>query len=870
MIAPSAALVRYRRNEGPWQDATFAQPEVILGRAPGSDLRLDDPDVSRQHARLTLRADGIWLTDLGSTNGTQVAAQPLAPRRQVLLPAGQAFTIGPFTLAAQFIPEAAPVAPPGLPEPGPPLPQGPRGTVQLASPAALSPAAPAGPDATVRASANTVEPPTTLRPLDFTGSEQITLGRAADNTVVLDHPLVSHYHALVERMGSRFHAQDLRSTNGVFVNGTRIERDAWLKEGDEIRIGPYALVLSGQRLEVLADAGLGIAARGLHQRVSRQVNLLQDISLTIRPQEFVAIVGMSGAGKSTLLNALSGYRPATQGQVLVNSLDLYQHYDLFRNDIGYVPQRDIVHMELTPQTALDYAAQLRMPPDTTRSERQERVRAVLADLGLLERKDVPIAQLSGGQLKRVSIGVELLTKPRLFFLDEPTSGLDPGTEYEMMKLLRRLADQGRTVLLVTHATKNVMLCDKVIFMARGGYLAYFGPPEDALAYFDQYRTPRERREKEMEFDDIYRILGDAARGTPAEWGTRFRAHAAGLGVGGQGVGDADDGSRGGDPGAARPQSKIQNPKSKIKTAWRQFLILSARNVKILTQDRLALALMLAIAPVLGMLDFVYGPNLFDPVKGNAAQTITVWFMAAITTTLVGALAGVREIVKEADIYHRERAVNIQILPYVLSKVWVGVVLALYQAAVLLFFRDFFVHLHLPDPAHYLALYVTFFLSILAGYLVGLTISAATLNQSTALLLIVAALVPQFLFAGALLPLDLIPGGEQVSVIMPTRWTLESFIYTSGIGERLAADVGVGGASCWALPKAERVALTDTQKASCGCLGANLFTHCGDFPGLRAPEIYTAAAQSALAQPQPVEPPAPLPLPSPSPPPPPAP
>ena len=158
-----------------------------------------------------------------------------------------------------------------------------------------------------------------------------------------------------------------------------------------------------------------------------------------------------------------------------------------------------------------------MPADTSAADRHQRITEVLHDLDLTERKDLPIQKLSGGQLKRVSIGVELLTKPRLFFLDEPTSGLDPGTEFEMMKLLRKLADQGRTIMLITHATKNVMMCDKVIFLARGGYVAYYGPPEEALPYFDQYRTPQERQRKDIEFDDIYRILSDENRGKPKDW-----------------------------------------------------------------------------------------------------------------------------------------------------------------------------------------------------------------------------------------------------------------------------------------------------------------------------------------------------------------
>jgi ABC-type multidrug transport system ATPase subunit len=192
------------------------------------------------------------------------------------------------------------------------------------------------------------------------------------------------------------------------------------------------------------------------------------------------------------------------------------------NWAGFVPQKDIIHMELTIYQALDYAAQLRMPADMTSDERHKRVMEVLEDLDLTHRKDVQISGLSGGQQKRVSIGVELLTKPGLFFLDEPTSGLDPGTETALMQLMRRLADQGRTIVLITHATKNVMLGDKVIFLARGGYLAWFGPPEEALEYFDQYRSDRERRAGKIEFDEIYAILDNPDYGSAADWDKKYR------------------------------------------------------------------------------------------------------------------------------------------------------------------------------------------------------------------------------------------------------------------------------------------------------------------------------------------------------------
>ena len=631
--------------------------------------------------------------------------------------------------------------------------------------------------------------------------------------------------------------RDLHSTNGVFVNNERLDHEIWLKDGDSIQVGPYIFLLSGLNLHRQTDAGLTLQTVSINKFVSPKLNLLKNITLTIKPMEFVAVVGMSGSGKTTLLNVLSGYSRATGGKVLVNGAELYKHYDQFRNDMGYVPQKDIVHSELTPFSALMYVAQLRMPADTSNEERKQSVINVLKELDLTERKDIPITKLSGGQLKRVSIGVELLTRPRLFFLDEPTSGLDPGTEYEMMYLMRRLADQGRTVILVTHATKNVMLCDKVIFLARGGYMVFSGPPDEALAYFDKFRTQRERRQKAMEFDDIYRILSDEKRGTPVEWSTRFLAspynHTA--------IEPADQES----PGKLE-KSVVKINQARV-SAMRQFLILSQRNLKILWSDKVSLILMLALAPGIGLLDFIWGNQLYDPVKGDAGKIISMWFMTAIITVMVGALASVREIVKEADIYRRERVVNLMLIPYIASKVWVGVVLAFYQAGVLMIAQVVFNRPNMPDTNAYLALYITLVLCTLCGYLIGLMISASAPNQNSAMLLIISVLVPQFLFSGALLSLDLIPGGEAISVIMPTRWAFESFLNMSHIGDNLVAD------KCWALTTSERKALTTEQKQSCTCLGVNIFTSCGDFPGIRSQKYYNDSVAALLGKQAPVEP-----------------
>ncbi len=213
------------------------------------------------------------------------------------------------------------------------------------------------------------------------------------------------------------------------------------------------------------------------------------------PVAFVALVGGSGAGKSTLMDALNGLRPAQKGTVLYNNVDYYHAVAAFSTQLGYVPQDDIVHRDLTVERALYYAARLRLPSDFTKEQIQWRIDEVLEDVEMTERRKLLVSKLSGGQRKRVSIALELLANPGIFFLDEPTSGLDPGLDRKMMMLLRQLADRGRTIILVTHATNNINICDYVCFLAQGGRLAYYGPPNEAKTYFEK-----------VDFAEIYSTL----------------------------------------------------------------------------------------------------------------------------------------------------------------------------------------------------------------------------------------------------------------------------------------------------------------------------------------------------------------------------
>jgi ABC-type multidrug transport system ATPase subunit len=694
--------------------------------------------------------------------------------------------------------------------------------------------------------------------IQFGEKEKLTFGRDPANDVQLNVPTVSRYHAQVERVGRRYRLTDLHSSNGTFVNDERIDGPVWLGPQDTVRMGPYRFVMAeDQFIRYDETSGLRVEAVGLNKWVRKNLNILENISLIFQPREFIVVVGQSGGGKSTLVDAVAGYRPASHGRVLVNGIDVYRNFDAVRNEIGYVPQRDIIHMELTVYQALDYAARLRMPRDTSKAERHKRIMEVLEDLDLIHRKDVQISGLSGGQQKRVSIGVELLTSPGLFFLDEPTSGLDPGTETAFMHLMRRLADQGRTIVMVTHATKNVMLADKVVFLARGGYLAWFGPPDEALAYFDKYRTERERRSKEMEFDQIYAVLDDQSKGSAKEWAQRFQEHSAYQKY----ILEPLQSRQASLPLVSAAQAPKRARGKAKASSLNQFMVLSARNVKILTRDRSSLTLMILAAPLVGMLDFIIAPlmgrNPFDYMTGDAANGSITLFLLTIYCLLVAGLSQMREFVKESEIYKRERLVNLKIFPYVSSKVWVALLLAFYHAAAYTVIH--FLAFEMPGGTLEIGLfYVTLVLAVMAGMMGGLLASAMAPASSSAPMIMILLIVPQIVLSGALAPVP-----SSISQIASTRWAFESFIGITGIGSDVAAD------PCWKLDDEIREAMTIEQmeENGCNCLGVAVFDpNSCNFPGVGAfyePEV----DQEAPVEPPPLreKPPEPVIPPSPEPP-----
>jgi ABC-type multidrug transport system ATPase subunit/pSer/pThr/pTyr-binding forkhead associated (FHA) protein len=435
---------------------------------------------------------------------------------------------------------------------------------------------------------------------------RLTIGRAPDNAVVLNNLQVSAHHAVLEKVESGYRILDNNSTNHVYVNGEKVT-DQMLRTGDEIRIGPFRFTYTGTELKQYDESNhIRIDARNLKKFGDKQKILLNNITLTIPPRKFVALVGGSGAGKSTLMDALNGLRPAQEGTVLYNGVDYYRNLAAFNTQLGYVPQENIVHRELTVKRALYYAARLRLPSDLTREQIQWRINEVLEDVEMTDRRDLVVSKLSGGQLKRVSIALELLANPSVFFLDEPTSGLDPGLDRKMMALLRRLADRGRTIVLVTHATNNITSCDYVCFLARGGHLAYFGPPNGAKEYFDK-----------PDFAEIYSELEPTKEqpDIPAQAEARFRA-------------SPDYQKYVASQLSERPAPQAQQPKMKAEQNRQQsrrgrgllqFQLLATRYIELLKNDTGNLLVLLLQAPVIAILlvalvHIQMGGGIFNPDK----------------------------------------------------------------------------------------------------------------------------------------------------------------------------------------------------------------------------------------------------------------
>jgi ABC-type multidrug transport system ATPase subunit/pSer/pThr/pTyr-binding forkhead associated (FHA) protein/ABC-type multidrug transport system permease subunit len=592
----------------------------------------------------------------------------------------------------------------------------------------------------------------------------MTIGRGRDNDITITDLLASRHHAQVSVRGSNVDLVDLDSANGSFLNGRRVNRGP-VRQGDVIAVGHHVFQLEGNQLVEYVDSGdVSFEADGLNVWApggGRQ--LMHDMTFRLPGRALLGVVGPSGAGKSTLLNALTGFKPADKGTVRYAGRDLYDEYDELRRRIGYVPQDDILHTSLTVRKALELGAELRFPPDVTPTERRARIDEVLAELGLTQHANTVVSRLSGGQRKRTSVALELLTRPTLLYLDEPTSGLDPGMDLNVMESLRKLADDGRTVIVVTHSVLQLDLCDYVLVLAPGGYVAYFGPPQDALPFFGENNYPR-----------VFRSL-EATPGPESAANFRQSRHYVPSAV---------------TAPSARPAPE-ELPSIRQQSVVKQLLTLSRRTFAVIASDKGYLRLSMALPLVLGAIPRAINGNFKDtgdPFSPNS-DAPTIFLIMVLCACFMGMSNSIREIVKEREIYRRERAIGLSRGAYVGSKVLVLAVISLLQT--IPFTLIALIGRLPPDPlisSTLLECMFAVFVTIFASAMVGLAISAAVDNADKTMPLMVVVTMIQLVFSAGIVPVSGKPGLQQVAVVSPARWGYAAMAADADFNKILRAGV----------------------------------------------------------------------------------
>jgi ABC-type multidrug transport system ATPase subunit len=599
-------------------------------------------------------------------------------------------------------------------------------------------------------------------------AKALRIGRIPDNDLVLPDLDVSRHHAELRKSPTgTYEIVDLGSHNGTYVNGHRVSSSV-IGEADIVSIGRSTFRLAGGELRQYVDDGLiTFSAQDLVVKVGGGKILLNHVTFPIPEKSLVGVIGPSGAGKSTLLGALTGMRPADTGTVLYDNRDLYRNYAELRYRIGLVPQESVLHTQLTARRALQYSAELRFPADTAASERDARVDEVMAELGLTKHANTRADRLSGGQLKRVNVAQELLTKPSLLFLDEPTSGLDPGLDKTVMGQMQELAHDGRTVIVVTHSVANLDTCDRLLVLVPGGKVAYYGPPDEGLTYFGQ-----------PGWAEVFQIF---ERQPDRDWAAEYaasRPHAQYV--------------LGQRPKSAPPAQGLDDMPEAVphpRGALRQLGTLTRRYVRVIASDRGYLIFMGLLPIILGGLIYYVGNKYgllgtqapgFKPNGSLTPSGNIVLLMLTICACLTGAALSIRELVKERPIYMRERAAGLSSGAYLTSKLLVLGVISIVQSLVLVLLGLAF--WPLPKSGSFLThaplaeLLVGIAVLSLTAMCLGLLVSALVSTSEKAMPFLVLVVMVQVILSGG------VPVGLYfpITAIAPARWGFGAVASTANL------------------------------------------------------------------------------------------
>lgn len=656
---------------------------VIIGSGENVTVKLNNKLISSHHAQLIFDTKNqLYIQDLNSTNGTFLNGEKISPSETHILK--------------------------------------PKDSVQLASTnGILIVVEEMKNELVVDKKINIVE--------KLKLKSQVIIGRAKECDVVLNNGSVSRQHAkVIKNSNGVYFIKDLNSLNGTFVNGRKTEGETKIEESDKIFIGKLQLSLKGTTKD-LSDE-LAICVKGIEKEFcnsGKTIKVLNKMDLAIPSKSLLAIMGPSGCGKTTLMNTLNGVSPATNGKVYLFGQELISNYEYLKTQIGYVPQDDTIHRQLTVKQSLYYTAKLRLN-NFSESEVDNKIDKILEQLGVLHVKNNLISKISGGQRKRVCIALELLSDPLILFLDEPTSPLDPQTIEDFLNILKDLSKRGTTVIMVTHKPEDLEYMDEVIFLSKGGYPAYFGDSKSYKNYFGVKTAV-----------SVFSLLSDAV------WIKKYRNPR---------------------PVSSINEKEIIKSKSLNKSFVEQYTWLSKRYFKIKTNDRINSIVMLLQAPIIAILICI----IFDEI------TSAVPFITALSAIWFGTNNAAREIVSELPIFKRERMFNMDISPYVLSKISVLAFFSIIQSAI--FIGILYLRYSSSNLVAYNAPFSAFiwmsFISIAATFL-GLLLSASLSTAEKVMTVVPIVLIPQIMLAGLVAKINTIVV-ELISYLTFTRWGTEGF------------------------------------------------------------------------------------------------
>lgn len=825
---PDLCLMVMGRGEKP-----FSENELTVGRDPERcHITMNSPGVSGLHATLSF-GDEISVADHGSTSGTWLLGRRLPTEEQTVLDPGAVLSMGPLPLPvslARALLEALSEA--QTPKARNATEVMPRRTMEQRGSPRLTP--------------HPAKHRTVMGTVKMVGAKSRTIGRTGDNDIVLDYAQVSAHHAKLTTISGQVFIEDLGSEHGTSVRGSRLKpkQKAKVNSGDQVLLGPMPAILtmSEDTIDLIVEDQEGWAGRPLFTVTAAEVSvevpdrddssrtklLLDRVSFKALPGDLVALMGPSGSGKTTLLHTLTGYLKPTSGEVRVNDSPLSKMFENLRGSIGYVPQDDIIHPELTVFEAVSYSARFRLPSDYSAEEISRRVHSTLSGLGLEGVAHLQIGRpeakiLSGGQRKRVNIAMELVTDPVLLFLDEPTSGLAADDTTALVDLLARLArDAGKTIVATIHqpARDEYEKFNIALILGHGGVPIYFGPPADGYNFFESWRgqhemrgieTPRdmfaELAEREVRTREKLRV--ESRHQVRLEVSAAYRREYEQSEIA-QAMVEMDRGVAS-EPMGGAPVQKRERPK-------KQFSLLLSRYFRIKSRDRVGTAILMLQAPIIGvLLSLVFGNTkasvpywcvgaLNELGRGNSrvldagAKSLSslvptsdhsgAIFFLVVAAVWFGTSNAAREVVAETAIFRRERMVNLGIANYVLSKFVVLSFFCVLQCSILLSIVFFSLGLS-GGAAAFVSSLTLLSLTAICSVALGLLLSSIVASSEAAMALTPIALIPQVVLGGLMVPVTSNALLKVPMLVMPSRWGFEGMIRN----ERLAISLTDG----WQVP-----------------------------------------------------------------------